>query len=91
MPYSPGKKITLQELHDSRDRKITHKVISLIGESVWKVSHVGTREECLINAEKPQRWAHPRIIRRVLPLSGSDFGLIGIAPLTIDFGEGYYL
>lgn len=89
MPYSPGEKITLQELHD---RKITHKVIALIGESMWKVSYVGTRDECRTWKERNSYDDYlPESPLKILPLSGSDFGLIGIAPLMFEFGEGYYL
>jgi hypothetical protein len=87
MPKVPGN-ITMEEAHD---RKVTHKVISLIGESMWKISYIGTRAECWTWKKRYSYGDCPPRELKILPLSGPDFGLIGIAPLMFEFGEGYYL
>jgi hypothetical protein len=86
MPKVPGN-ITMEEAHD---RKVTHKVIGLIGLSEWKVIKIGTREECL---EYVQNGVMGFLLKpmKTVPLSGKDWGILGISRLEMEFGEGYYL
>ena len=62
----------------------------MFGLSEWNVVKVGTREECLEYAREGDVGIFFKPMKAI-PLSGKDIGIIGIAPLRMEFGEGYYL